>query len=263
MVDALIQQDEHKETEFGDPAYWEAYYQAAPSQGEESWDWLADWAVLQPVFEQLGQNSVKCRVLHLGVGNSELPEDMWDGGYVHQTCVDVSPAVVAHMTTRCRAKCPSIRWLVGDVTDLQGSLQDEMFDLVVGKCLVDALVCADDRELLIAKYLHEAWSRLAPDGIFVSLEAQRPQRMLPWFEHQAFSWCVRVLRLLDSRGRPSGDVMYICTKQEPTEAALQGWPVLLQSILDGVSPLTLSNEAVGGEFQKSSQCATGQSGFSK
>lgn len=222
--------------EFGDPAYWEAYYRAAPSQGEETWDWLVDWAQLKHALEPLAGRGAESRVLHLASGSSELPEDMYKSGYLRQTCLDISPAVVAHMAARTAAACPSVRWLVGDVTDLRSVLPDETFDLVVGKSVLDTLVCADQWPLLVAKYLHEVDAVVAAGGVFVSVEFQQPQRMLPWFRHQAFSWSVRLLRLPDSRGKVSGNIVYICEKHEPTAVALKAWQALLQGALVGVAP---------------------------
>merc|ERR1712224_841364 len=98
-------------------------------------------------------------VLHLGCGNSPFPEEMYDAGYHVQTCVDVSPSVVASMESRNRAR-PQMRWLACDCTDLQGVLEDETFDVVVDKGTFDAITCHDQHALMVARFVKAARRRV-------------------------------------------------------------------------------------------------------
>lgn len=216
--------------EYGDPSYWDAFYAQAPAEGEESHDWLVDWTELHPILEPLLGHNFQKTVLHLGTGNSELPEQMHDAGYTCQSCVDVSESVIKHMASRNIESRPSIQWVAGDCTDLSSALPRSPFDMVIGKSLFDALGCSDQHSLQFATYMREAFCMTKPHGVFISVEFKQPRRMLPWFFHPAFRWQVQIVRTPNHRGAPSGNVVYICTKQPGMESLSDHWVELLAEV---------------------------------
>jgi len=214
--------------DYGNAEYWETYYAAQAGQMDRIYDWIADWAEVAPLVEGLlAQADGSQPVLHLGCGNSELPEEMHDAGYTRQTCVDVSPAVVARMAAR-NAGRPGLRWLAADATDLETVLPSDEFALVVDKSTLDALLCNEQYAPVIAKFLHEAFRVTAPGGVYVSISFNEPDRMLRLLRHRAFNWQVRALPLLDRKQKESGSFMYICVKNQPTEESVAQWPLLLE-----------------------------------
>merc|ERR1712224_347900 len=164
-------------------------------------------------------------VLHLGCGNSPFPEEMYDAGYHVQTCVDVSPSVVASMESRNRAR-PQMRWLACDCTDLQGVLEDETFDVVVDKGTFDAIACHDQHALMVARFVKEAWRLTRPGGVYLCLSLHEPADVLKWLCQRPFDWKVSVTPLGCQKGHHT--TAYACAKSSSgAERFAENWPAML------------------------------------
>ena len=111
-------------------------------------------------FETVEGVRKNAEVLHLGVGNSPMAEDMLRQGYKFQIATDISPCCVAHMALRGKAlkeelktlpngeadnhnyKSSILEYAVADACALpEDRFEDGSFDLVVEKCCIDALFC--------------------------------------------------------------------------------------------------------------------------
>lgn len=168
--------------DYAKQAYWDARY----SQ-ELSYDWFstaygdcveAAFASVERVYEE--QRAVRgvdqvapLSVLHLGIGNSSLCEDLYkaysskyasgkegDGApyKLVQVAVDYSPVVIERMRERFAA-LPDTHWEVADVRDLSTvrAAHGPHFDLVIDKATMDAFQAskAGDVEENVAKMLTE------------------------------------------------------------------------------------------------------------
>mmetsp|Transcript_53665 Transcript_53665/g.120504 ORF Transcript_53665/g.120504 Transcript_53665/m.120504 type:complete len:290 (+) Transcript_53665:45-914(+) len=212
-------------SELGDASYWENLYagrsQAAASE-VEVYDWLLAWRDIQFLVEPLMGHDHTCTVLHLGVGNSLLPEEMYDCGYKHQTSVDVSASVIEQMRERNLSR-PGMAWLAGDCTDLTEQLPEIAFRLTIDKSCVDALFCHDAHVLMVTKYLKEASRLTQQGGVFLCMSVHQPKDMQKWLNRKAYGWRVRSVSL------PASTTAYICSKVVPTAECLEKhWPSLLQ-----------------------------------
>lgn len=253
--------------EYGDAEYWEEHYNQAKLDGEEVYDWCLGWAdirgplqdALAPsgLFDKIfaGREShnssasaapdggvdnerVRNSVLHMGVGNSPLPEEMYDAGCRYQTCVDVSPAVVRHMEER-NVRRSEIQWLVGDCCDLEALLPSDVFPLVLEKCTLDAMFCNDAHAVMISKFLKEAFRMTAPDGYFVSVSYHKPKDVMRWLQQRPFRWTVTVWSLPPEGAPTSRDArvqanyLYACRKHGFAQESLTAhWPSLLKRVED-------------------------------
>jgi len=192
---------------FGDPSYWEGEYATAGvGAGDETYEWLLGWDHLSWLLEPLLARDTTRSVLHLGCGNSALPEDMHEAGYTKQTAVDISDAVISRMARRNTAR-EGMRWITADVTDLTNVLPSDEFALVTDKSTMDALFCHDDHALMITKFVKEAFRLAAPTGVYVCVSMHKPGAVLPWLRQRAFNWRVRVVEIPDdssaaARGPP-------------------------------------------------------------
>jgi len=217
-------------SQIGDAEYWERLYAATPAgvePGAEVFDWLAGWFDVGCLLEALVARDCSRSVLHLGCGNSRLPEGMYDAGYTQQTCIDLSPSVVEQM--RVRNACRPMQWIAADCTDLTAVLEDDSFDLVIDKGTFDAITCHDSHALMLIKFLKEAFRVTKPGGVYICISLHESKDVLKWLRRKAFGWRVRDVSL----GRPKAHhtTAYICTKCRPTQLYLkERWPELLRHV---------------------------------
>ena len=53
-----------------------------------------------------------------------------------------------------RARAPSIRWEVGDVTNMKDLFCDDEFDVVLDKSLIDTMMCYNVRSIIKSTVVH-------------------------------------------------------------------------------------------------------------
>mmetsp|Transcript_83029 Transcript_83029/g.230594 ORF Transcript_83029/g.230594 Transcript_83029/m.230594 type:complete len:276 (-) Transcript_83029:118-945(-) len=175
-----------KAPHYSEQAFWEDRF--AEGIYGETYEWVADFDVLAPVllglFTDVPGGTSSCHVLHLGCGNSELPEQLYDGlGVQHCTNVDFSREVIAQMERRNAQIRPEMSWLVADCTDMRGILPESgCFHVVMEKGLVDAIACTAERRHRCRKLyqlLSEVARLLMAGGFFIlaSVDPQTPQKL--------------------------------------------------------------------------------------
>ena len=77
---------------YSEARYWEArYVERGDGDDLKTFEWYAGWRDLSLVLEAALANKA-ARLMHLGNGNSRLPEEMWRAGYRCQVCNDVDSA---------------------------------------------------------------------------------------------------------------------------------------------------------------------------
>ncbi|CAK9086978.1 unnamed protein product [Durusdinium trenchii] len=193
------------------------------------------WERLQWLLEPLLARDVERQVLHLGNGNSPLPEEMFDAGYVQQTAVDISEAAMTHMEARNRGCRPSIVWKAADCRRLD--IPSDSFPLVVDKSTLDAFFCHDQHALAIMEFVKEAFRVTAVGGALISVSMHRPKSVLPWLRHKAFAWNVTTIPIEDgqpsARARPRCHA-YICgPKRCEAQKSLEvHWPRLYAQVTE-------------------------------
>lgn len=144
--------------------YWERRYAARTD--EDIFEWYLPFEVLRPhLLRALPSTSL--RILHVGSGNSALPEDMHTHGFTDQLANDISPSVIARMAERT-AHRRGLRWSVEDALAMPHATGS--WDAVVDKGTFDALSTSHQDRKLVA----EVYRILRPGGIyalFSSLES--------------------------------------------------------------------------------------------
>ena len=148
--------------------YWDARY-AARASTESTFDYYADLAIFkEPLINALPGMRSSCQILHVGSGNSRLPEQLFELGYVHQRVNDISPVVVDRMRARTIKTCPGIRWEAGDAADMP-HIESDSIDAVIDKGTYDALGGSGGEHRLVK----EAWRVLRSGGVYVLMSSQQ------------------------------------------------------------------------------------------
>ena len=126
--------------------YWEKRYVERPTQ--DTFEWYAGLAVVEaPLLAALPDHQM--RILHVGSGNSKLPEEMWAVGFRNQLCNDISPTCVSRMAKRT-ATCDGMAWAVEDALSMPQHA-DGSFDAVVDEGTYDALSCDQKSQGLVSE----------------------------------------------------------------------------------------------------------------
>lgn len=180
---------------FGSAEYWESEY-SQNVKTEEIHDWLLEWDDVGWLLCSLLNHDRSKTILHLGNGNSVVPEELHKLGYTRQIATDISLSCTSHMQDRLMDT--SVQFLQADACDLQPKdlFADATFDLVFEKSTLDALECNDDKHaLLMLSLLKEAHRVLKPGGTFLSISMFPPKCLNVFLRLRCFGWRISCIPL--------------------------------------------------------------------
>src|ERR1700683_3432710 len=83
---------------YGATSYWEDWYSSTKS----TFEWYMGYRDLKGILNRTIPK--KGKILMVGAGNSQLPEQMVVDGYEEMVCIDYSPVVVDQMRLRLAKK---------------------------------------------------------------------------------------------------------------------------------------------------------------
>lgn len=142
--------------DYGSAFYWESRYQ----KDNGLFDWYFDWD------EFFGKNiktlEISAPVLVVGCGNSDLSANLEKSNIFPVVSTDISKTCCQKMKARTGG-C----YLPMDVCDMQ--FRDNIFQCVIDKGTLDALLCQSHYEISVTKMICEIARVLAPNGIFIEV----------------------------------------------------------------------------------------------
>jgi len=155
--------------EYGNIDYWNTRY----AEEEDGFDWLFDYESVRPNLEKLLPR--EGQILIVGCGNANFSVDLENAGFkaVH---IDLSEVVIRQMKERY----PSIDWRIGDVLNM--TFEDESFDVVIDKSLIDTLLCYDQSVTRVGQMVQEIHRVLKKDGVYVTMSLHTPEEVLPFLD---------------------------------------------------------------------------------
>lgn len=198
--------------------YWDARYTQEPS-----YDWFRSVygdcvavcvAALRRQATARAPEDGPLRVLHLGCGNSRLCSDIaaaFSPGQLVQVALDYSAVVIERMSTDSEAGSAAafaknpVRWVVGDVRDLQaarvveaatemcgGNAKMAPFDVVIDKGTMDALQAQGKDDAVdegIDAMLRQVSQVLRPQGgEFLQFTWETPYFRKHWTMRPEYAW---------------------------------------------------------------------------
>lgn len=175
--------------EYGDgPNYWNDRYTQKP----EPFEWLtftpAKGSELMRLIGEVSGGERESKILHVGCGNSRLPEALYDSGYHNIANIDSSEVVISQMQER-NSKRAGMTWSAMDATRMQ--YDKDSFDLVLDKSLIDTLACASDANTVVKKYLAEVVRVLRPGGKLISVSFGTPITRRKFFAESGLTYTVK------------------------------------------------------------------------
>ncbi|KAF8066419.1 EEF1AKMT4 [Scenedesmus sp. PABB004] len=168
---------------YGDASYWDARYAREPT----CFDWYQTWEGLAPVLN--AHFKQRDRLLHIGVGTSQLQADMVrEGGYACIVNTDISAVAVAQMQA-LHSALPQLTYRVSDARSMP-EFDDASFDGLLDKGTLDAVLCGPDAGANAAAVLEECARVLRPGGTLLVITYGDPSSRLPLLQQPSLGWAV-------------------------------------------------------------------------
>ncbi|KEY68193.1 hypothetical protein S7711_09104 [Stachybotrys chartarum IBT 7711] len=190
--------------------YWDERY-AQTGGDEQVHEWFRSFNDLSEFFArhllQTRGPETAPRILHLGSGDSTVPQDLAAIGYGNQLCADFSAVVVENMSKRHSdlGLSDSIRWEKMDVRRMD-TIPDASIDVAFDKGTLDAMIHGspwnppEDTVRNSGEYLREVSRVLKPDGVFLYVTFRQPHFVKPLLECEGTNWDISIEHLGASDG---------------------------------------------------------------
>ncbi|KIV94979.1 hypothetical protein PV10_02689 [Exophiala mesophila] len=179
--------------------YWDERY-AEVGPNEQVHEWFRSFSDLQPFLDQhlfqVRKPETSPRILHLGSGDSTIPEDLAKLGYKNQLCVDFSTVVVQAMSIKHR-DIEGITWKQADVRCMN-QIPSESVDVAFDKGTLDAMIYGSPwdppDEVLdnTGRYIREVFRVLKPTGTFIYVSYRQPHFLKPLLNCQGVEWDMKI-----------------------------------------------------------------------
>eukprot|EP00440_Ansanella_granifera_P068697 gb/GFBE01074516.1/.p1 GENE.gb/GFBE01074516.1/~~gb/GFBE01074516.1/.p1 ORF type:complete len:227 (+),score=50.81 gb/GFBE01074516.1/:1-681(+) len=190
--------------------YWNKRYKADP----KPFEWLESFTELESLIKEASGGKQDAAILHIGCGNSPLPEAMYDHGYKDITNIDNAEVCIQQMAERNKVIRPELKWLEMDATSL--GLSESSFDVVIDKSVLDTFACGDNASSKINTYLNEVQRVLRPRGAFLCVSYGAPNTRLEYFRGKGLNLSVRQVPIPVKLPGSSVHYAYLCRKGQVT-----------------------------------------------
>ena len=111
---------------YADKNYWLERYE----NSKNSFEWYEDYETIKPLINELNI-SKRSVILHVGIGNSEFSEKMYDDGYKKCYNIDFARNVIHYMKLRNKRIRSSMIFETMNILDIE--YEDEQFDIIFMK----------------------------------------------------------------------------------------------------------------------------------
>lgn len=206
--------------DYGKRSYWDERY----GREDEPFDWMCDFKQLKPTLLPLlhetkskrssGSNKSKSydeKILIVGCGNAPFSHDFHtSSGFKNITNIDYCDIVIEQQKKKYPHISKTFRCL--DALDMKNSFQDEYFDFVIDKSLIDTTMCYPDGEETTRRLYQELHRVLKPNGgrlITISLHDEDEVKQFGSSENYRFE--VNTCKILNVRMQEEeNDIRCLC-----------------------------------------------------
>ncbi|CAD8070966.1 unnamed protein product [Paramecium sonneborni] len=177
------QQEAIQKNHYGKLEYWERRY----SENDKPFEWYQNYDNLKDIVTQyINHNS---RILNIGCGNSNIPEDMYKEGYQWIVNLDFSKVVIDFMKEKYKQYPGHFQFILADARDLP--FPNDSFDCVFDKGLLDAVLSGDYSAQNSKKVINHIYRSLKKDtGVYIVISHGFPEQRLPYLSKAEYNWKV-------------------------------------------------------------------------
>ena len=186
--------------EYGSRIYWEKRYATL----EEAFDWMCDYDQLEPtllpLLKDFESNSKKkdAKILIVGCGNANFsPDFVKRSGFQCKKIIHIDYCNV--VVEQQKKKYPKMDFRVMDALDMD--FEDNHFDFVIDKSLIDTTLCYEDGHKKTEKLFHELHRVLKPGGrlITISLHTEDEVKSYESPDEYEYEFLVKTCKLVNTR----------------------------------------------------------------
>jgi EEF1A lysine methyltransferase 4 len=227
----------------GDTAYWDARYKKDLDEkmGQfELFDWYTPFNDLYTMIKQFFDESIVHKILVIGVGRSNIIENLYRQGFRDITAIDISPTIIDEMQRKHEA-FPGVEFFVMDVKQLY-KFSNDTFTIVFDKGCIDSLFCGTDYFEASRLAFQEIYRVLKPNGQFLLITHAPPVARVPYLRF--IHWALELYKVPNNIGENLS--LFLITKTDNEE-------LIAKKIIGGEVPL----------IQRTSMIATGEEGQPK
>ncbi len=177
---------------------------------------------LKPILAEraLLSTDAEFELLLAGCGNSALPARLSADGVQNISAVDHSTVVISQMLTRFADALPEADFSVADVCDPVGSaavLPTAVFDVVLDKGCLDAVLCGEDAFARVGAMVANMHRVLKPGGRYVLVTFGAPDQRMAFLTSVRWAGAPEVVQvqapqLLKGQGAQGQHYVYIARK---------------------------------------------------
>ena len=166
--------------------YWDNRYSSRP----EPFDWLQTLPALQTLlFKYINKND---NILHIGCGNSRLPETLSDEGYEKITNIDFSQKVIEQISERYQKYYPKMKFKVMDILNMK-EFEENSFEIVIDKGALDCILCGGKSKDNFEKALSEIYRILCPGGKYIMISFNKPLFIKKYLNE--YEWFIEIFTI--------------------------------------------------------------------
>ena len=161
---------------FADKNYWLERYENTKNTSE----WYDDYETIKPLIYQLNI-SKRSVILHVGIGNSEFSEKMYDDGFKKSYNIDFARNVIHFMKLRNKRLRNSMIFETMDALNVE--YEDEQFDVIFDKATFDCILCDIGADKKAKIYIKEIYRLLKHKGYYFLILNSEPTKRIKYLRN--------------------------------------------------------------------------------
>ena len=177
---------------YSDKNFWRIRY----DNTKNSFEWYEDYETLSPIIKKLNL-SKRSTILHIGIGNSEFSEKMYDEGYKKSYNIDFARNVIHYMKQRNKRLRSNMIFETMNVLNL--NYEDNQFDIVFDKAVFDCVLCGIDADSKANKFMKEIYRVLKTNGYYFLVSNTGPENRLNYIQNKNIKYDIFVYSILSDK----------------------------------------------------------------
>lgn len=173
---------------FADKNYWLERYENTKNTSE----WYDDYETIKPLIYQLNI-SKRSVILHVGIGNSEFSEKMYDDGFKKSYNIDFARNVIHFMKLRNKRLRNSMIFETMDALNVE--YEDEQFDVIFDKATFDCILCDIGADKKAKIYIKEIYRLLKPKGYYFLISNSEPTKRIKYLRNSNMKFNVAIYKI--------------------------------------------------------------------
>ena len=174
--------------QYADKKYWIDRYENL----QNSCEWYEDYETIKPIINELNL-SKRSVILHVGIGNSEFSEKMYDDGFKKSYNIDFARNVIHFMKLRNKRLRNSMIFETMDALNVE--YEDEQFDVIFDKATFDCILCDIGADKKAKIYIKEIYRLLKPKGYYFLISNSEPTKRIKYLRNSNMKFNVAIYKI--------------------------------------------------------------------